>query len=153
MGIPEKQEKNFIELEESKTDYNILRKDLTHYSLKIFSENVDSEYPQRIFEIGKVFSQNSETENIALAVTPANFTEVRQILEYLSRMLNIEFNISDPEKCPNWFVDGRTIEIKLDNKVIGYLGEIHPKILKNWKIKMPVSLFEINLEEIFGKKE
>ncbi|MCK9595778.1 phenylalanine--tRNA ligase subunit beta [Candidatus Pacearchaeota archaeon] len=147
------QEEGFIEVEESKTEFTILRKDLSHYLLKVLSENVDSEYPQRIFEIGKVFSQNSETENIALAVTPANFTEVRQILEYLSRMLNIEFNISDPEKCPNWFVDGRTIEIKLDNKVIGYLGEIHPKILKNWKIKMPVSLFEINLEEIFGKKE
>ena len=37
MGIPEKQEKNFIEVENSKTDYTILRKDLTHYLLKTFS--------------------------------------------------------------------------------------------------------------------
>ena len=39
----------------------------------------------------------------------------------------------------------------LDNKPIGIIGEIHPKILRNWKIKMPVALFEINLEEIFKK--
>jgi phenylalanyl-tRNA synthetase beta chain len=141
-------EEEFIEIEESKTEYTILRKDLTHYLLKILSENVDSEYPQRIFELGKVFNPN-ETENLALAIAPANFTEVRQILEYLSRMLKIELKISEPAEVPTYFIDGRTAEIKLNNKTIGLLGEIHPKILKNWKIKMPVSIFEINLEEMF----
>ncbi|MEK6913379.1 MAG: phenylalanine--tRNA ligase subunit beta [Nanoarchaeota archaeon] len=145
-------EEEFIEVKESKTDYTILRKDLTHYLLKILSENVDAEYPQRIFEIGKVFTP-TETENLALAITPANFTEARQRLEYLSRMINIKLEISESEKIPNYFIEGRTIAIKLENKIIGYLGEIHPKILKNWKIKMPVSLFEINLEEIFKKLE
>ncbi len=149
MSMPEE---SFIEVEESKTEYTILRKDLSHYLLKILSENVDSEYPQRIFETGKVFNP-SETENLALAIAPANFTEVRQILEYLFRMLNLEIKISEPEKIANYFIEGRTAEIKLDDKTIGYLGEIHPKILRNWKIKMPVSLFEINLEEIFKKLE
>ena len=147
MSMPEE---NFLEVEESKTDYKILRKDLTHYLLKILSENVDSEYPQKIFEIGKIFNTN-ETENIAMASAPANFTEIRQILEYLSKMMNLDLQISEPEKVPNYFIDGRTAEIRLDNKIIGFLGEIHPKILRNWKIKMPVSIFEINLEEIFKK--
>jgi len=170
MSMPEE---DFIEVEESKTEYTILRKDLTHYLLKILSENVDSEYPQRIFEIGKVFSaigsDLAETENLALAIAPANFTEARQIIEYLFRMLNLEIKISEPEKSPNYLIEGRTAEIKLiensDNnksnssgaggreKIIGFLGEVHPKILRNWKIKMPVSLFEINLEEIFKKLE
>ena len=149
MGI---QDEDFIKVEESKTEYNILRKNLTHYLLKVLSENVDSEYPQRIFELGRIFTPN-ETENLALAISPANFTEVRQILEYLSRMLNVELKISEPEKAPVYFIEGRTVEIKLENKTIGFLGEIHPRILRNWKIKMPVSLFEINLEEIFKKLE
>jgi phenylalanyl-tRNA synthetase beta chain len=148
------QEENVIEIEASKTDYTILRKNLSHYLLKNLSENVDSEYPQKIFEVGRIFNDYKETESLALAVTPANFTEVRQILEYLSRMLNVEIKITEPEsKIPNYFIEGRTAEIKLDNKAIGFLGEIHPKILKNWKIKMPVSLFEISLEEIFKKLE
>ena len=29
----------------------------------------------------------------------------------------------------------------------------HPKILKNWKLKMPVALFEIDLEEVFARLE
>ncbi len=143
---------NFVEIEESKTDFTILRSDLTHYLLKILSENVDSEYPQKIFETGKIFAPK-ETESLALAVAPANFTELRQIVEYLLRMLNIEFRISEPDKFPAHFIDGRVAEIILDKKSIGFLGEIHPKILKNWKIKMPVALFEINLEEVFGKLE
>ncbi len=148
MSLPEE---GFIEVEESKTDYNILRKDLSHYLLKILSENVDSEYPQKIFEIGKIFNSINEEEHLALAVSPANFTELRQIIEYLSRMMNLEISISEPDKTPNYFIDGRAAEIKFENKHIGFLGEIHPKILKNCKIKMPVALFEINLEEIFKK--
>jgi len=146
------QEEGVIEVEGSKTDYTILRKDLSHYLMKILSENVDSEYPQKIFEVGKIFNDYKESESLALAVAPANFTEVRQILEYLSRMLNLDIKISEPkDKIPNYFIDGRTAEIILDNKIIGFLGEIHPKILKNWKIKMPAALFEISLEEIFRK--
>jgi len=38
-GIPEKQEKGFIEIEASKTEYTILRKDLAHYLLKNLGEN------------------------------------------------------------------------------------------------------------------
>jgi phenylalanyl-tRNA synthetase beta chain len=149
MSMPEE---TLIKVEASKTNYNVLRKDLTHYLLKILSENVDAEYPQRIFEMGKVFN-NGEEERLSLGIAPSNFTEVRQIIEYLFRMLNLEIKISEPEKVPPYFIDGRTAEIKLDEKTIGFLGEIHPKILKNWKIKMPVSLFEISLKEVFEKLE
>ena len=156
MGIPEKQEKNFIEVEKSKTDYNILRKDLTHYLLKTFSENTDSEYPQRIFEISRVFELNEnkkilEKENIAGAVIPGNFTEMKQILLHLFNMLGISITFKESEKFPMHFIDGRVAEVILEGEKIGHIGEIHPRILKNWKIKMPAVLFEIELEGIFEK--
>ncbi|MEK6845107.1 MAG: phenylalanine--tRNA ligase subunit beta [Nanoarchaeota archaeon] len=155
MGVPEKQEKDFIEVEESKTEYNLLRKDLAHYLLKTFSENTDSEYPQRIFETGKVFSQNkdklSEKEMLAAALVSGNFTEMKQILLHLSEMAALSFEFKEAEIFPNWFIDGRVAEIFLEGKSLGFLGEIHPRILKNWKMKMPVALFEIDLEEIFNR--
>jgi phenylalanyl-tRNA synthetase beta chain len=154
MGIAEKQERGFVEIEESKTNYSILRKDLSHYLLKILSENIDSIYPQKIFESGTVFELKEkiiETENLAVAISPGNFTELKQILEYLSRMLGLEIQLKEIEFVPEHFIEGRTAEIALENKKIGFLGEIHPKILRKWKIKMPVALFEINLEEIFKK--
>lgn len=155
MGISKTNEKEFIEVEASKTDYNILRKYLTPQLLKNISENIDSEYPQSIFEIGKVFKlrkeEINERENLAVAITPGNFTEIKQRIEYFYKMINIEVKIKEPEEFPLHFVEGRVAEIILENKRIGFIGEIHPKILKNWRIKMPVAIFEISLEEIFGK--
>ena len=165
MGISDQEIKkgNFIEVENSKTEYEILRKNLAHYLLKILSENVDTEYPQKIFEIGKIFSLDQNTdkitehEHLSLAITPGNFTEIKQALEYLFRMLNIKIQIKEPEtpissaKIQSYFIEGRIAEIIMDNKIIGNIGEIHPKIIKNWKIKMPIALFEISLEDIFEK--
>ncbi len=191
-------EQDFIEVEESKTDYTILRKNLTHYLLKILAENVDTEYPQKVFEIGRVFSKieeglssnkskpyldgrvgtlpdsrtNSQTgqgtikesEHLSAAIAPGNFTELKQILQYLSKMMNIELKLQEPENTPTYFIEGRCAEIILVNdantdrtggqnltKSIGFIGEIHPRILKTWRIKMPVTLFEINLEEILKR--
>jgi phenylalanyl-tRNA synthetase beta chain len=155
MGISQKKDSNFIELEESKTEYNLLRENLSHYVLKNLSENVDSEYPQEIFEIGRIFKLKNEKiieqENLSVVVTPGNFTEIKQVLDYLQRMIDLNFELREPAQTPEHFVIGRCAEIILDNKQIGFIGEIHPKILKNWKIKMPVAMFEINLEQIFEK--
>ncbi|MFH1503759.1 MAG: phenylalanine--tRNA ligase subunit beta [Candidatus Diapherotrites archaeon] len=152
MGIPEKQEKEFVELENSKTEYNLLRKSLSSFLLKNISDNIDSEYPQRICEIGRVFELKEdieEKENLALAITPGNFTEAKQILEYLFKSLEIKISLEETDNFPIHFIEGRTAKVICNNKNIGYIGEIHPRILRNWKIKMPVTLFEINLEEIF----
>lgn len=159
MGVAEKQEKAFgyIPVESSKTDFTILRRDIAHYILKNLSENVDIEYPQRIFELGKVFriepktEQISEVESLAAAISPGNFTEMKQMMEYLFRMLGMKVSISEPASTPGHFLEGRTVEIKINDSTIGFLGEIHPKILKNWKIKMPVALFEISLDRIFDR--
>jgi len=176
-----------IELEESKTENNILRNSLLANSINILSENSDAQYPQKIFELGKVFSNSdsredtsktskskdfdsaqkssisdkplgvvdsdtgiSETEKlcISLCSDTANFTEIKQILDYLMRMLNIEYKIKETENPT--FIEGRIGEIIInkDNKkqTIGILGEISPTVLKNNKIKMPVSSMEIDIE-------
>lgn len=154
MGISEKQEKEFVELENSKTEFNILRKDLSHFILKNLSENVDSEYPQKIFEIGTVFElkqEVNEMENLAIATSPGNFTEIKQILRYLMKSLGIKEDLKEIENPPSHLIDGRVASIIINDKQIGVIGEVHPKILKNWKIKMPVALLEINLNEIFKK--
>ena len=157
MNIVEKQGE-FIEVEESKTEYTILRKNLTHLLLKNFSENVDSEYPQQIFEVGKVFCLEEgkgnvkEKEMLAAGIAPGNFTKIKQVLEYLFKMIGEETGkeiiFKEATETPPCFVEGRTAEIIFKGKKIGFIGEIHPKILKNWKIKMPVALFEIEIEDI-----
>ncbi|MBI2630555.1 phenylalanine--tRNA ligase subunit beta [Candidatus Pacearchaeota archaeon] len=147
--------KDAMEVEKSKTDYKLLRNSLLLSSLKILGENVDSDYPQKIFEIGKVFEKSEkeetgieEKEKLAIALTPGNFTEIKQILEYLGRMLSIKFSIE--EETNKNFIEGRTGKIILNEKNIGVIGEISPATLKTWHIKMPLACLELDLTEIFG---
>ncbi len=146
-----------IEVEDSKTENNILRNSLLANSINILSENSDAEYPQKIFELGKIFEHDEkeksetnikETEKLCISLCheKANFTEIKQILDYLMKMLDIKYEIKETENSS--FISGRAGEIIINNKPIGILGEINPTVLKNNKIKMPVASLEISIEEL-----
>ncbi|MCA9485732.1 MAG: phenylalanine--tRNA ligase subunit beta, partial [Nanoarchaeota archaeon] len=46
-------------------------------------------------------------------------------------------------------IDGRTASIIVNGKSIGYLGELHPETLRDWNIKMPSAVLELDLGEVF----
>jgi len=145
-----------IELEDSKTEYKILRPNLLIPTLRILTENKDNEYPQNIFEIGKVFSLDKKEETgikeqtyLIIALSPGNFTEAKQHLDYLFKTLNLSYSLKENSHIA--LIDGRTGDISLNGKEIGYLGEVHPNTLHNWNLKMPLSVIELNLDEVFGE--
>jgi len=146
---------DLIEIINSKTENNILRTSLLAQNIQVLSENLDSSYPQKIFEIGKVFKNNNSCETkieeierlaISLCHEKANFTEIKQTIDYLMRMLNINYEIRESEH-PS-FISGRCGEIIVNNKPIGFIGEISPYVLSNNKIKMPVASLEISIENL-----
>ena len=49
------------------------------------------------------------------------------------------------------FVNGRAGAILVNNVNVGFIGEIHPKVLEAWKLENPVIGFEIDLDKTFGK--
>lgn len=147
--------KDFIEIEDSKTERDCLRVDLMTNLLQILSENSNVQYPQKIFEMGKVFSLDetgksetkiNEKENLAIALIDEkiNFTEIKQVLDYLFKMLNIEYKIEATENAG--YINGRVGKVIVNGKEIGLIGEIAPRVLKNWKIKMPVVGLEMNID-------
>lgn len=148
--------KEIIEVADSKTEYKFLRSDLMTSMIRILSENKDVEYPHKLFEIGKVFSKNSqketgieEKEHLIIAISPSNSTNLKQHLDYLFKKINLSYLIK--ESTFTNMIDGRTIDIIFNDKKIGFLGEIHPNFLKKVGIKMPVTLLELNLEEVYNQ--
>jgi phenylalanyl-tRNA synthetase beta chain len=146
---------DFVEVEDSKTERDVLRMDLISSLLQTFSENSDARYPQKIFEMGKVFSHDEsdksetgvkETERLAISMIEEkmNFTELKQVLDYLFKMLDKKYVIENVEN--NNYISGRVGKILSEGKEIGYIGEIAPRVLKNYKIKMPVVALEIDLD-------
>ncbi len=151
-GIPEKYR---LELENSKTEYKFLRPNLMIAAMRTFAGNKDNEYPQRIFEMGTVFTPEeseksgiNETENLVIACSPSNFTEIKQVLDYILKITGLEYTLKE-SNSPG-FIDGRTASIIVGKKSIGYFGEIHPETLRNWNIKMPVSALEISLNDLYN---
>ena len=158
--------KDFIEVEDSKTERNVLRVDLMTNLLQIASENSDAAYPQKVFEMGRIFRKLSESEvgsgksaslevgsetgvveeerlAISLVDESVNFTEMKQILDYLFKMLGVEYSIEDIENSN--YIIGRCGKIVVGGKDVGFIGEVAPRVLKNWKIKMPSVGCEVGL--------
>jgi len=145
---------DFIKVEDSKTERDVLRMDMLTNLLQILSENSDAGYPQKIFEMGRVFSRDEskdsetgvkETERLAIAMVDEkmNFTELKQVVDYLFKMLGMEYSIENVENS-NYIV-GRCGKMIVEGKEVGFIGEIAPRVLKNWKIKMPTVAIEIDL--------
>jgi phenylalanyl-tRNA synthetase beta chain len=51
-------------------------------------------------------------------------------------------------KAPPWYHPGRSATLRLGPQVLGYFGEIHPRLLKHFALKGPVVAFEIFLDRI-----
>jgi len=145
-----------IELEDSKTDYKILKPNMAVSTLKVLSDNVDARYPQKIFELGVIFEKDEsketgiiEKEKLSIAVSgETDFTEIKQVLGYLMKMLGKEFVIEETEN--KLCIEGRCGKIIVGDKEIGFLGEIRPSILKNFHLKMPTIILEIDFERLFN---
>jgi phenylalanyl-tRNA synthetase beta chain len=154
MGFKEFKSNDLIEIIDSKTENNILRTSLLGNSIQVLSQNSDASYPQKIFELGVVFNNNEKKETkieekeklcVSLCHEKANFTEIKQVFDYLTKMFEINYELKDIEH-PS-FIKGRCGEIIINNNSIGVIGEIAPFVLKNSKIKMPVASFEIDINE------
>ena len=147
-----------IELANSiSSDYNVLRTWTLPSLIEILSSNKHHEYPQKIFTIGAVFKKNDKFEtnigeNERLAVTiaseKADYTGIRQILDYLFRSLGLKYEITEAEHSS--FIPGRIGRVIVNGKKIAYIGEINPIVLQNWELEIPVTAFELNLTELYG---
>ncbi len=146
------------EILNSKSDeFSVCRIDLIPGSLNVFSQNKHVDYPQKIFEIGKVvFLDSTETgagerHMLCASISPGNYSKISSVLAELLSSLHVNFSVI--ESKDNRFIDGRVGKIICNGEDIGIIGEIHPEILNKWKVEKPVALFEIDLDKLFIQTE
>lgn len=147
---------DLIEVARSATkEYSALRQWMIPCLMQVLFENKHHEYPQNIFDIGIVFKKNPATEtgigenenlSVVLCNQSTDFTKIKQVLDYLFRCLGIKYTLEETEH-PS-FIPGRVAQLSANGKKIGYIGELHPQVLSNWGIDLPVSALEINLTEL-----
>ena len=142
-------------LDSKSQEHTILRDSILPGLLENISQNIHEPYPQKLFETGTVFTlENPISEKINFsgisAHKDANFTEIKSVLQ---SSLKTGFDISIQTKTMSHpsFEEGRCAALKIKDKEIGIIGEIHSKIIENYKIRVPVVGFELSLSETILK--
>lgn len=142
-----------IEIKEFMSEkFNVVRTSILPILFEVLSKNKHAGFPQRIFERGLVTSLEKgkavdrEVVSVVIADKSANFLSIKQVLDFLLQKLGFEFSI---RSCKNTsFIDSRVAEIIVNKKIIGFVGEVNPLVIKNFDLSVPVSCFELCLSDL-----
>jgi phenylalanyl-tRNA synthetase beta chain len=127
--------------------------------MEFLSINQSVEFPQKIFELGKItlLDENKETrtrdEDWLTAVTAhpnANFSEIKSALDSFMGNFGVEWQIK--EAVHPSFIDGRVGKVIVNGSEVGVVGEVNPLVLQAWKLENPVAAFEVNFQKILENK-
>ena len=135
-------------------EHSTLRDSLLPTLMASLSGNVKSDYPQRIFEIGRVYGRIKEGVSEAwhlaglVAHSQASFSEAKMYLESACRIM------ADKEltakRGDHWaFATGRCAEVWLDRVPLGHVGEIKPEAMEAFGLGVPVSGFEVDISQLY----
>ncbi|MEO9365421.1 MULTISPECIES: phenylalanine--tRNA ligase subunit beta [Candidatus Nitrosocaldus] len=144
-------------VEESKSkEHEVLRDSLVPSLLAVLSRNVHEPYPQRLFEVGKVFSRDGDSIReewsvaAVIAHSSANYTEARSYLQaLLYTLFGIDVDTEPVDEPP--YESGKAAEILFKDKRIGSIGEVSSSVLSNFRIRVPVSAFEVIISRLYSK--
>lgn len=113
------------------------------------------------FEIGKVYTSSSEVLHLAGAFNglftsskwqgkknPVDFYLVKGILDLLFAKLNLSVKYEAYTALSNMH-PGRTAKITVNDKMIGFVGELHPRYAHEHSCDNTY-VFELNLDEIYN---
>lgn len=134
-------------------NYSVLRTWLLPILMDVLSKNKHTDYPQKIFEQGLITVRNKEEikdyERVAVLSThdKTDFTDAKQVFDRLFRCLGLQYEIEDVDHKS--FIEGRVGRVSVNGVNVAYIGEIHPSVLNNFNLEMPVVGFELNITDLF----
>jgi phenylalanyl-tRNA synthetase beta chain len=127
--------------------------------MEFLSNNQSTEFPQKIYELGKVTlpdetketkTRDEEWLSAATVHANSNFTEVKSTLDAFMSNFGVDWQIK--ETTHPSYIEGRVGKIIVAGSEVGVVGEINPSVLEAWKLENPTAAFEINLQRILENK-
>ena len=150
MNVPQE---SAVEIENPMSrNWSVFRTWLIPSLLEFLAKNKNVEYPQKIFEIGdcvllnpKKETKTEDVKKVAFAITDVKvgYEDISSVLDAF--MKNVGVNYSLKEKPHTYMINGRSAEIIIGGSSAGFIGEIHPLVLKNWGLQKAVVVFEIDV--------
>ena len=142
-----------VELADAKSsEFNTCRNEMITSILNVLQSNRGYEYPQKIFETGKVFVKEGknicEPEKLCCAIADAetDYTRIRQVMDYIGKRAGVDLGFVETEDL--FFIKGRVAKIMLGNKEIGRVGEVSPALLRDYELEVPAAVLEVDVSEL-----
>ena len=168
--LQEEKDEKTVQILYSKTkEFEYIRSSLIPGILKSIEGNKANQLPFKIFEISDVVVTDKNNEVgasnrrklcFAYANTSSAMEIVQGMVDLLMKKIGLSFN-NEKDKNQNYtikksnnpiFFEDRQAEIFIQDDIkIGIYGIVHPKVLKNFGIKSPVTLCDIDLQLIMDK--
>ena len=123
--------------------------------LMLLEGNTHNAYPQDVSEIGFV-AERDETANTnvvearhvagAVARRDASYEAAKGRLQSVCD--DFRADVSTPPTDHPSFIDGRVAEVVIDGDSVGVVGELHPAVLVEHDLEVPVAAFEFDLDAL-----
>jgi phenylalanyl-tRNA synthetase beta chain len=136
-------------------EYTIFRTWALPSLLQVLENNTHRSYPQHLAEVGLVaVCDDSENTGVAeyrtvagaLADPEASYEDARARLQALVRAFDARLE-TPPTDHPS-FIDGRSASVVVDGETVGVVGELHPGVLVDHDLELPVAAFEFRLDAL-----
>ena len=133
-------------------DYTILRPWILPSLVQVLENNTHRTYPQDLAEVGVVANRDdsvnthvAERRHVAGAVArhDATYEDAKAALQAVCR--EFDATLQTPPTTHPSFIDGRTAAIIINDTSVGVIGEIHPEVLVEHDLAVPVAAFEFEL--------
>jgi phenylalanyl-tRNA synthetase beta chain len=139
------------------SEHEVLRDMLLPSLLKSLSRNIHEEYPQKLFEIGKIFEWGQNINEYwslgaVVAHNTADYTEIKSILQTLLKQ-SFGKSVTTEVAAHPVFINGRCASIIVNDECVGMLGEISPFAIDNFKLRVPVAAFELNISKLLQTRD
>ncbi|EQD26737.1 phenylalanyl-tRNA synthetase subunit beta, partial [mine drainage metagenome] len=137
-------------------EFGALRPSLLVSLLQALEVNVRHGYPQRICELGPILEPNAKSEAGArtayhvgaiLAADGAGFASAATLGEYLLRSIDM-MGVRESAEIPGT-IPGRAAEIHVAGGVVAQMGEVHPQVLAELRVVVPVAWIELDLTSLW----
>jgi len=138
-------------------DYTMLRTWALPSLAMVLERNTHRAYPQDLAEIGLTARRDdeenthvAEARHVAavLARTDASYEDAKSRLAALCRAFGVD--LETPATAHPSFIRGRVAEVVLDGDSVGVVGELHPEVLVEHDLEVPVAAFEFRLDALGG---
>jgi len=136
-------------------DYTQLRSWVLPSLLMVLENNTHRTYPQELAEIGLAAEvDESENTNVAewrsigaaIARHDATYEDAKARLAALCDDFDVD--LETPATEHPTFINGRVADVVIDGETVGVVGEIHPKVLVDHDLELPVAAFELRVDAL-----